>query len=219
MHAQNVTYNLRSQPGVLEPLWYRKQQRTQADHWGAVPFSRPGARLRPEEKQERRDGRRTRKGHHGRSQGWSVLRGRLPPVTDWSHERPRNLGATEWMSQGAQHVKHGEGSWKLGWVICKSEWHLKTLWSESHSVVSDSATPWAVARQAPLSVEFSRQEYWSGLSFTSPGDLPDQGVEPVSPAWQVNSLPPELPGNLVEKARYKWPHILWLCLYELSRLE
>ena len=43
-------------------------------------------------------------------------------------------------------------------------------------------TPWTVARQAPLSVGFSRQEYWSGLPFPSPGDLPDPGIEPLSPA-------------------------------------
>ena len=42
--------------------------------------------------------------------------------------------------------------------------------------------PWAVARQAPLSVEFSRQEYWSGLPFPTPGDLPNLGIEPMSPA-------------------------------------
>ena len=48
------------------------------------------------------------------------------------------------------------------------------------------ATPWTVAHQAPLSVEFSRQEYWSGLPFASPGDLPDPGIEPGSPAWQVD---------------------------------
>ena len=42
--------------------------------------------------------------------------------------------------------------------------------------------PWAVARQAPLSMGFPRQEYWSGLPFPSPGDLPDLGMEPVSPA-------------------------------------
>ena len=44
------------------------------------------------------------------------------------------------------------------------------------------ATPWTVAHQAPLSMEFSRQEYWSGLPFPSPGDLPDPGIEPRSPA-------------------------------------
>ena len=52
----------------------------------------------------------------------------------------------------------------------------------SHSVVSSSATPRTVARQAPLSVEFSRQEYWSGLPFPSPGDFPDPGIKPGSPA-------------------------------------
>ena len=50
------------------------------------------------------------------------------------------------------------------------------------------ATPWAAAYQAPLSMGFSRQEYWSGLPLPSPGDLPDLGIEPVSPALQVNSL-------------------------------
>ena len=49
------------------------------------------------------------------------------------------------------------------------------------SVVSDSATPWTVAHQAPQSMGFSRQEYWSGLPFPSPGDLPDPGIEPRSP--------------------------------------
>ena len=52
----------------------------------------------------------------------------------------------------------------------------------SHSVVSDSATPRTVACQAPRPMEFSRQESWSGLPFPSPGDLPDPGIEPGSPA-------------------------------------
>ena len=50
------------------------------------------------------------------------------------------------------------------------------------SDVSDSPTPWTVACQAPLTIEFPRQEYLSGLSFLSPGDLPDPRIEPVSPA-------------------------------------
>ena len=49
-------------------------------------------------------------------------------------------------------------------------------------------TPWTVACQAPLSMEFSKQEYWSGLSFPSPGDLPDPGMKLVPPAWQADSL-------------------------------
>ena len=56
-------------------------------------------------------------------------------------------------------------------------------------------TPWTGAHQAPPCIEFSRQEYWSGLPFPSPGDLPDPGVEPESPALQADALPPEPPGN------------------------
>ena len=51
----------------------------------------------------------------------------------------------------------------------------------NHSAVSDSATSWTVDHQAPLSMEFSRQEYWSGLSFPTSGDLPGPGTEPMSP--------------------------------------
>ena len=55
--------------------------------------------------------------------------------------------------------------------------------------MSDSfVTPWTVAHQAPLSMGFSRQEYWSGLPFPSPGDLPDPGIEPESPASPVSPI-------------------------------
>jgi len=56
-------------------------------------------------------------------------------------------------------------------------------------------TPWTVAHQAPLSIEFSRQQHWSGLPFPSPGDLPDPRIEPGSPTLQVDSLPSEPPGK------------------------
>ena len=56
-------------------------------------------------------------------------------------------------------------------------------------------TPWTVAHQAPPSMEFSRQEYCSGLPFPSPGDLPDPGIEPGSPALQAHALPSEPPKN------------------------
>ena len=55
------------------------------------------------------------------------------------------------------------------------------------------ATPWTVAYQAPQSMEFSRQEYWSGLPNPSPGDLPKPGIEPRSPALQADTLPSEPP--------------------------
>ena len=54
---------------------------------------------------------------------------------------------------------------------------------------------WTVAHQVPLSMGFSRQEYWSGLPCPSPGDLPDLGIEPRSPASQADSLPSEPPGK------------------------
>ena len=56
-------------------------------------------------------------------------------------------------------------------------------------------TPWTVAHQAPLSMGFSRQEYWSGLLCLPPGDLPNPGIEPRSPALQADSLPSEPPGK------------------------
>ena len=56
-------------------------------------------------------------------------------------------------------------------------------------------TPWTVARQAPLSMEFSRQEYWSGVPFPTSGDRPNTGIEPMSPSLQADSLPFEPPGK------------------------
>ena len=57
------------------------------------------------------------------------------------------------------------------------------------------ATPWTVAYQAPPSMGFSRQGYWSGLPFPSPGDLPDSGIEPGFPAFQAEALTSEPPGK------------------------
>ena len=56
-------------------------------------------------------------------------------------------------------------------------------------------TPWTVAYQAPPSMGFSKQEYWSGLPFPSPGDLPDPGIKPGSPAFQADALTSEPPGK------------------------
>ena len=78
---------------------------------------------------------------------------------------------------------------------------------KSFSRVRLFATPWTVAHQAPLSMGFSRQEYWSGLPFPSSGKLPDSGIEPRSPALQAGALTSEPPGksalcnsNQLEKA-------------------
>ena len=72
-----------------------------------------------------------------------------------------------------------------------------------YSVVSDSfVIPWTVARQAPLSMGFPRQEYWSGLPLPSPGDLAHREMEPRSPALQADSLPSEPPGKPKRKYRF-----------------
>ena len=66
---------------------------------------------------------------------------------------------------------------------------------QSLSRVQLFAIPWTVAHQAPRPVGFSRQECWSGLPFPSPGDLPNPGIEPGSPALQADTLPSEPPGK------------------------
>ena len=72
-------------------------------------------------------------------------------------------------------------------------------------------TPWTVAYHAPPSVGFSRQEYWSGLLFPSPGDLPNPGIEPRSPALQADALPSEPPGKL-KSSLYIWNFLVHVLL-------
>ena len=72
--------------------------------------------------------------------------------------------------------------------------HLKKVKVKSLSRVQLFATPWTVAHQAPQSMEFSRQEYWSWLPFPSPRDLPDLGNEPGSPVLQAHALPSDISG-------------------------
>ena len=104
------------------------------------------------------------------------------------------------------HQSETSGLWR-GWgtLACRPVWpplwrgdaapehceeqgsHLLLLFGRS--VMSDSLWPIGLAWQAPLPMEFPRQEYWSGLPFPSPGHLPNPGIQPVSPAWQADSLP------------------------------
>ena len=79
----------------------------------------------------------------------------------------------------------------MSWGVGKVKVKVKSL-----SRVPLFATPWTVAHQAPLSMGFSRQDYWSELSFPSPEDLSGPGIKPGSPSRQVDSLPSELQGNL-----------------------
>ena len=71
----------------------------------------------------------------------------------------------------------------------------ESKWAKSFSCVWLFATPWTVAYQAPPSIGFSRQGYWSGLPFPSPGDLPNPGNEPGSSTLQTDTLPPKPPGK------------------------
>ena len=85
-------------------------------------------------------------------------------------------------------------------LYCSCSFFFFNIWkSEKWKCQSLScvfAIPWTIACQTPLSMEFFRQEYWGGQPFPSPGDLPDPGMEPGSPALQADSLlsePPEIP--------------------------
>ena len=71
------------------------------------------------------------------------------------------------------------------------------------------AAPWTVACQPPLSMGFYRQEYWSGLTFPSPGNLPDPGIKPGSPALQADSLSSDPPGkpDIFNKGAFKKKYV------------
>ena len=71
------------------------------------------------------------------------------------------------------------------------------------------ATPWTVAHQAPPSMGFSRQEYWSGFPLPSPGDLPNSGIEPGSPTFQADALTSERPGKNVSLGRNNFVPLPW----------
>ena len=80
-------------------------------------------------------------------------------------------------------------------VGCHCLLQMKPEWVKSLSRVRLFATPWTIAYQAPQSMEFSRQEYWSGLPFPSLGDLPNRGIKPRSPTLQADALPFKPPGK------------------------
>ena len=88
-------------------------------------------------------------------------------------------------------------------------WHMHAWVLSCFSCVQLFAAPWT-PRQAPLSMRFSRQEYWSGLPFPSQRDLPDPGIKPSSPALQVEYLPSEPLGN-TSLAHDRLPKMQWNC--------
>ena len=109
------------------------------------------------------------------------------------------------------------------WYSLKSHWEVLTLCESAHHVLCVCAlvsqwwptlcNPWTVAHQAPLSMEFSGQEYWSGLPFPSPGDLPDPGTVPTPLAA------PALAGGFFATAHLGSPHtvLLRICLQRFPK--
>ena len=98
----------------------------------------------------------------------------------------RNFAELNW--------QHGMCQWNVDFwiiIITKSE-KVKSL-----SRVRLFVTPWTVVYQAPQSMEFSRHEYWSGVPFPSPGDLPDPGIKPGSPTLHTDALPSKPPGKSI----------------------
>ena len=98
-------------------------------------------------------------------------------------------GSGEWKQVPYFEGKVSRPSWCIGHKVREKRDEPKIAVVELLSRVQLSATPWTVAHEAPLSMGFPRQEYWSGVPFPPPGDLPNPGMEPVSPALQADSLP------------------------------
>ena len=96
------------------------------------------------------------------------------------------------------HTKHSRSVSQIIFSI----WLLHSDCGSVTKLCLTLANPWTVARQAPLSMGFLRQEYWSGLPFPSPGDLPDPGIEPGSPELQADSLPAGLLGKSLPSRRH-----------------
>ena len=81
------------------------------------------------------------------------------------------------------------------------------------SVVSDSVIPWTVAHQAPLSTEFSRQEYWSGLPFLPPGNIPNPGIKHTSP------ISPSLAGRFLYHCAISVSPCEWTCNKQMGEIK
>ena len=93
---------------------------------------------------------------------------------------------SSWLSNVCPTRKDSASAW-----LARDKWKWKSL-----SCVRLSMTPWTVTHQSPLSMESSKQEYWNGLPFPSPEDLPDARIEPMSTALQADSLLVELPVDM-----------------------
>ena len=157
-----------------------------------------------ESSEEHREKGQQREVHHGpslstkkadlweRPCSWETL----PPLTEDPTSFRYKAGRRRYYPNSGVNWANRNGA--------QGQWDFKDLCvCQSLSRVRLFVTPWTVAHQAPLSMEFSRQEYWSGLPFPSPGDLPNLEIKPRSPALQADSLPSE-PQGKISLARFNF---------------
>ena len=115
-------------------------------------------------------------------------------------------------SQGEEDVeKQSDLSASLMGLLRSGQTCRNESQSINHPVVFLFVTPWTAACQAPLSMEFSRQEYWSRLPFPSPGDLPDPGIKTRSPIMQTDSLPSNRGGQTGQIRVVTWLKLSQAC--------
>ena len=132
---------------------------------------------------------------------------------NFSHKSLTDLTAgRELLLHSPSHLAMSLGVINIYQIFCQIGVCLCML--SRFSCVQLFAMPWTAARQAPLSVGFSRQEYWSGLPWPPPGDLPSPGIKPGSPALQADSLPSEPLGKPVVglKEIAKGLSVFWILL-------
>ena len=126
----------------------------------------------------------------------------------WGCEEKGTLVHYWWLSKLVQSL------WKTVWRFRK-KLKVEIPCVLSCSVTSNSATPWTVARQAPLSMRLSWQEYWSGLPFPPPGDLSDPWTEPMSPALAGGFFTTEPPGS--PEISYAQQFHSWVCIWKKQK--
>ena len=119
---------------------------------------------------------------HITPQEWLII----SPAADKRPRRPREI--VSWPQSRGESVS-------------RLELRTSCVWLQAGSFLAEVKLPLIVAYQAPLSMAFSRQEYWSGLPFPSLGDLPDLGIEPRSSTLQADTLPSEPPGKPLAELR------------------
>ena len=128
------------------------------------------------------------------------------PITSWQIERENVEAVTDFLFLSSKITADGDCSHEIRRQFLLGRKAMTNLGKgKSLSRVWLFATPWAIADQAPPSMEFSSQEYCSGLPFPSPGDLPDLGIEPWSPALQADALlsePPGKPRQYIKKQKH-----------------